>query len=71
MGNKIKKLDVFVVATFFYIGIFVIISWVAYFATGAVPDTLVQVGLGGGVVELAATAAIEILTGGIRKDKEG
>ena len=58
-----KKLDIFVGLTFGYIAIFVITAWVAYFVTGAVPDTLVQVGLGGGMVELAATAAIEIFTG--------
>ena len=61
--KKKKKLDVFVGLTFGYIAVFVITAWVAYFVTGAVPDTLVQVGLGGSMVELAATAAIEIFTG--------
>lgn len=60
---KLKKIDMFVYITFGYIALFVIVSWVAYFVTRAVPDTLIQVGLGGGVVELAATAAIEIFTG--------
>lgn len=58
-----KKLDLFVGITFGYILAFVIVGWVAYFTTGDTPDTLIQIGLGGGVVELAATAAIEIFTG--------
>lgn len=61
--KKRKKMDLFVAVTFGYIFLFVIVGWVAYFVTGGVPDTLIQVGLGGGVVELAATAAIEIFTG--------
>ena len=58
-----KKLDIFVGLTFGYIAVFVVTAWVAYFTTHDIPDTLVQVGLGGGMVELAATAAIEIFTG--------
>ena len=69
--KKQKKLDIFVVATFCYIFLFVVVSWVAYFLTGSVPDTLVEVGLGGGVIELAATAAIEIFTGHkVKRDEE-
>ena len=40
-----KKLDIFVGLTFGYIAVFVVTAWVAYFVTGAVPDTLVQLDL--------------------------
>jgi len=64
-----KKLTIFVCATFGYMAVFVITGWVAYFMTHDVPDTLIQVGLGSGAVELAAAAAIEIFTGKRVKDE--
>ena len=68
-----RKIDKFVLGVFLYWVLFVITAWVAYFVTGAVPDTLVTVGLSGGAVELVLTAAIEIISnkkkGG--KDDEG
>jgi hypothetical protein len=60
--KKQKKLDMFVKGVFVYIIAFVVIAWVTYWIKGDIPDTLVQVGLGGSVLELAFTAAIEILS---------
>lgn len=65
---KRRKIDGIVAGVLLYWMAFVTVSWVAYFVTGGVPDTLVQVGLGGGAVELVATAAIEILSNKRRKD---
>lgn len=41
--------------------VFVAVAWIAFFARGEVPDTLVQYGLGGGAVELAVGGAIEVM----------
>ena len=66
---KKKKLDRFVTGVFAYFIIFVIVSWVTYWVKGDVPEVLIQCGLGGGAIELVATAVIEILTNkGGRKD---
>ena len=59
---KAKKIDRIVAGVLLYWILMVIVGWVSYFVTGGVPDTLIQVGLGGGAVELVATAAIEILS---------
>lgn len=61
-AQKKKKMDKFVAGIFVYIIVFVAVSWGTYWIRGEIPDTLVQVGLGGGVVELGLTAAIEILS---------
>ena len=60
--KQIKKIDRIVAGVLLYWILFVFVSWISWFTTGGIPDTLVQVGLGGGAVELVATAAIEILT---------
>lgn len=57
-----KKIDKIVAGVLLYYFAFVVTAWVAYFVTGGIPDTLVSVGLGGGVIELVATACIEILS---------
>lgn len=57
-----KKLDRFVGAVFIYWIVFVIVAWVTYWVKDSVPDTLIQFGLGGGAIELACSAAIEILS---------
>lgn len=57
-----KKLDRFVRAVFIYWIVFVIVAWVTYWVKDSVPDTLIQFGLGGGAIELACSAAIEILS---------
>lgn len=60
--TKKKKLDTFVKGIFIYWLSFVAIAWVTYWIKGDVPEPLIQYGLGGGAVELACTAAIEILS---------
>ena len=60
--RKKKKIDIFVVGVFTYIIVFVTVAWVTYWIKGDVPDALIEFGLGGGVIELALTAAIEITT---------
>lgn len=60
--KKHKKLDKIVAGVLLYYFAFVVVAWIAFFVTETIPDTLVQVGLGGGVVELVATAAIKIMS---------
>ena len=38
---------------------FILITWITFWVKGCIPDTLVQVGLGGGVFELICTTIIE------------
>ena len=68
--KKKKKIDRIVAGVLLYWILFVFVGWISWFTTGGVPDTLVQVGLGGGAVELVMTAAIEILTND-RKEEKG
>ena len=67
--KKRKKIDVIVAGVLLYWIAFVIVTWVVFCIKDSIPDTLVQVGLGGGAVELVATAAIEILSNGRKKDE--
>jgi hypothetical protein len=67
-STKKKKLDIFVKGIFVYWIIFVLISWVTYWIKGDLPEPLIQYGLGGGAIELACTAAIEILSN--KKEKK-
>lgn len=62
-NNKktVKFLDRIVKGVVIYWIIFVIITWITFWVKDSIPDTLVQVGLGGGVLELVCTAAIEIV----------
>ncbi len=60
--EKKKKIDKFVKAVFIYWVIFVALAWITYWIKDSVPDTLIQYGLGGGAIELACTAVIEIVT---------
>lgn len=69
--KKKKKIDRIVAGVLLYWILMVVVGWVSYFITGGVPDTLIQVGLGGGAVELVATAAIEILSNNRRDGNEG
>ena len=39
---------------------FILITWITFWVKGSIPDTLVQVGLGGSVFELLCTTIIEI-----------
>ncbi len=69
--QKKKKIDRIVKAVFFYWIIFVVVGWVTFWIKDAVPDTLIQYGLGGGAVELLVTGAIEIMRDRLNKeDKE-
>ena len=60
--KKKKKIDYFVIGVILYWLTFVTAMTVIFCVKDAVPDTLIQFGLGGGAVELACTAAIEILS---------
>ncbi len=58
--KKKKKIDYIVAGILTYWILFVITSWITYWIMGSIPDTLIQYGLGGGAIELVATAVIEI-----------
>lgn len=60
--KKKKKLDKFVMGVMVYWVVFVVTMTIIFCVKGAVPDTLIQYGLGGGAIELAATAVIEVFT---------
>ena len=60
--KKKKKIDYFVIGVILYWLTFVTAMTVIFCVKDSVPDTLIQFGLGGGAVELACTAAIEILS---------
>ncbi|MBR4377263.1 MAG: hypothetical protein IKP50_00025 [Bacilli bacterium] len=60
--TKKKTLDLFVKGVFIYFILFVCVGWITYWIKGDVPESLIQFGLGGGTIELACMAAIEILT---------
>ena len=68
--KKRKKIDIIVAWVLLYWIAFVIVTWIVFCIKDAIPDTLVQVGLGGGAVELVATAAIEILSNGRKKETD-
>lgn len=56
-----KHLKKIVTGIFIYWIIFVTLTWITFWVKGQIPDTLVQVGLGGGTAELVATAVIEVV----------
>lgn len=58
--KKKKKIDKIVKGVCIYWIVFVVIAWVTFWIKDAVPDSLIQFGLGGGAVELLITGAIEI-----------
>ena len=58
--KKPKKIDSIVRGVCIYWVLFVIVAWVTYWVKDGVPDTLIQYGLGGSVLELVMTALIEI-----------
>lgn len=55
--NHLKRI---VRGIFIYWISFILITWITFWVKGCIPDTLVQVGLGGGVFELICTTIIEI-----------
>lgn len=68
--KKTKKLDKIVRGVCIYWIVFVSVAWITYWIKDAVPDTLIQFGLGGGAAELAISGMIEIFRD-IRLKKEG
>ena len=67
-----KKIDRIVKGVCIYWVLFVIVAWVTYWVKDGVPDTLIQYGLGGSVLELVMTALIEISRDiSARKDGNG
>ena len=58
--KKPKKIDIIVRGVCLYWIIFVTVAWVTFWFKDSVPDTLIQYGLGGSVLELVMTALIEI-----------
>lgn len=67
-SKKKKKIDLIVKGVLIYWVLFVIVAWVTFWIKDAVPDTLIQYGLGGGAVELLVTGAIEILRDKVNKE---
>lgn len=67
--TKKKKIDMIVKGVLFYWCAFVILAWVTFWIKDAVPDTLIQYGLGGGAVELLVTGLIEIFRDKMNKEK--
>ena len=65
---KRKKMDLIVRGVLIYWLAFVVVGWVTFWVKDAVPDTLIQYGLGGGAVELLVTGAIEIFRDKLNKE---
>ena len=55
-----KKIDRIVKGVCIYWVTFVIVAWITFWVKDSVPDSLIQFGLGGSVLELVMTALIEI-----------
>ena len=66
--QKPKKMDLIVRGVLIYWIVFVAIAWITFWVKDAVPDTLIQYGLGGGAVELLVTGAIEIMRDRLSKE---
>ncbi len=62
-----KKLDMIVKGVCIYWITFVSLAWITYWVKDSVPDTLIQFGLGGSVLELVLTALIEITKAKLEK----
>lgn len=65
---KPKKMDLIVRGVLIYWVLFVVTAWVTFWIKDAVPDTLIQYGLGGGAVELLVTGMIEIMRDKLNKE---
>ena len=68
--KPVKKLDIIVRGVCIYWIVFVSVAWITFWVKDAVPDTLIQFGLGGGAVELLVTGAIEICRDKMNKEDE-
>jgi hypothetical protein len=58
--KKTKKIDKIVKGVCIYWVTFVALAWITFWVKDSVPDSLIQFGLGGSVLELVMTALIEI-----------
>lgn len=58
--KKTKKIDKIVKGLCIYWVAFVVVAWITFWVKDSVPDSLIQFGLGGSVLELVMTALIEI-----------
>ena len=65
-----KKMDRIVRGVLIYWIVFVSVAWITFWVKDAVPDTLIQYGLGGGAVELLVTGAIEIMRDKLNKEEK-
>lgn len=65
---KPKKMDLIVRGVLIYWVLFVVTAWVTFWIKDAVPDTLIQYGLGGGAVELLVSGMIEIMRDKLNKE---
>ena len=68
--KKPKKMDMIVKGICIYWITFVVVAWITFWIKDAVPDSLIQFGLGGGAVELLVTGAIEIMRDVIQRRTE-
>lgn len=66
--SKPKKIDKIVKGVLIYWCVFVSLGWITFWIKDAVPDTLIQFGLGGGAVELLITGMIEIFRDKLAKE---
>lgn len=65
MQTPVKKkgdshLKAVVTGVFIYWILFIIVTWITFWVKDAIPDTLVEVGLGGSALELVCTAIIQV-----------
>ena len=67
--KKPKKIDKIVKGVCIYWVTFVAIAWITFWVKDSVPDSLIQFGLGGSVLELVMTALIEIARDKYNKEK--
>lgn len=67
--KKTKKIDKIVKGLCIYWVAFVVVAWITFWVKDSVPDSLIQFGLGGSVLELVMTALIEIARDKYNKEK--
>lgn len=60
MKNKDGHIKKIVRGVLIYWILFVIVTYITFWFKSSIPDTLVQVGLGGGAFELLCTTIIEV-----------
>lgn len=58
--KKEKMLKKIVKGVLVYWIIFVVVTWITFWIKDSIPDTLVQIGLGGGAFELLCSTLVEI-----------